>query len=124
MKLKTLDVVFVVVFGHLANRLLQKGRTSISIGGNKFSWHHNHWQPEKFPFTATAGPQNTAAELESDQPALPGANLDKRTALAHCRPEQLVCKAVFAGETGYSATKLEQGIKTSFSLRASLTGFN
>ncbi|XP_068171293.1 piggyBac transposable element-derived protein 4-like [Antennarius striatus] len=31
-------------------------------------WGHDGWKPTKFPFVATPGPQNAAADLDSDQP--------------------------------------------------------
>uniref|UniRef100_A0A8C5DHQ7 PiggyBac transposable element-derived protein domain-containing protein n=1 Tax=Gouania willdenowi TaxID=441366 RepID=A0A8C5DHQ7_GOUWI len=37
--------------------------------GQDFGWHQTGWQPNEIPFTATPGPRNAAAELESNVPA-------------------------------------------------------
>ncbi|XP_054614360.1 piggyBac transposable element-derived protein 4-like [Dunckerocampus dactyliophorus] len=50
-------------------RATTRGRASIRHGVKDSGWHQGDWQPQTFPFTATPGPQNAAAELESDLPA-------------------------------------------------------
>ncbi|XP_029976247.1 piggyBac transposable element-derived protein 4-like [Salarias fasciatus] len=44
------------------------GASSSRHGGTECAWHQDNWQPQKFPFAASPGPQNAAAELESDLP--------------------------------------------------------
>ena len=47
----------------------ESGRGRSSSRRNKDAgWNPSDWRPKKVPFTATPGPQNAAAELESDEP--------------------------------------------------------
>lgn len=68
-------VVIVFIFQYFTvsassrGRATSRGRSLSRDGGKDSGWHQSDWKPNKFPFTATPGPQKAAAELESELPA-------------------------------------------------------
>ncbi|CAL9704079.1 unnamed protein product [Knipowitschia caucasica] len=53
----------------LTHKRVKKRKKGAAAKSNDGDWRKADWSPNVFPFTATPGPQNAAAELDSDLPA-------------------------------------------------------